>query len=290
MLEKKSNPIQLFILTVVTLIFLSANSVFCRAALVDFNIDAFSFTFFRLFFGALTLILILFFVNKNFKLEVKPKGNWLSSFMLFLYAIAFSYSYLNMEAGIGTLILFAVVQLTMIIIAIIKKETLTLKKALGIVIAFSGLVYLLYPSENFSLSLFHVFLMIISGIAWAFYTILGKKSTNALKDTTINFTKTIPYLVLFFILFANNIHMSFQGVFLAFLSGSVTSAIGYVLWYLILRNMEIITASVIQLIVPVLAIVLSIILLDEKLTPTLIISTSMILGGIFISIYKKSSN
>ena len=84
-----------------------------------------------------------------------------------------------MEAGIGTLILFAVVQLTMIVFAIIKKEHLTAKKAFGIAIAFSGLVYLLFPSEEFSLSLFHTFLMFLSGIAWAFYTILGKTSKNA---------------------------------------------------------------------------------------------------------------
>jgi len=286
MLEKK-NTLKLFFLTIVTLIFLSANSIFCRAALIEYQIDAYSFSFFRLFFGALTLVLILFFTKKDFKIDIPLKGNWLNSFMLFLYAICFSYSYINMEAGIGTLILFAVVQLTMIIVAIIKKEKLNLKKSIGIVIAFSGLIYLLYPSQEFSLSMFHVVLMIISGIAWAFYTILGKSSNDALKDTTINFVKTIPFLILFFLIFVQELQLSFSGIFLAFLSGSITSAIGYVLWYLVLRNIEIITASVIQLLVPVLAIVLSIILLDEKLTLTLIISTSMILGGIFISIYKK---
>lgn len=287
MLEKKANPIQLFFLTIISLIFLSANSIFCRAALLDYHIDAYTFTFFRLFFGAITLVLLFSLTKKEFKLDIDLKSNWLSAFMLFLYAIAFSYSYLHMEAGIGTLILFAVVQLSMIFVAILKKEKLSLKKILGIAIAFAGLIYLLYPNEEFSLSLFHVLLMVISGIAWAFYTILGKSSTNALKDTTVNFVKTIPYLLLFFILFAQDLKYSSGGIFLAFLSGSITSAIGYVLWYLVLRNIQIITAGIIQLIVPVLAIILSILLLDEKLTSTLIISTLMILGGIFICLYKK---
>ncbi len=288
MLKKEVNPLNLFFLIVISLIFLSANSIFCRAALVDYNIDAYTFTFFRLFFGSITLILILFYTKKEFRLDIKLKGNWLSSLMLFLYAICFSYSYLNMEAGIGTLILFAVVQLSMILVAIFKKEKINLKKFFGITIAFAGLVYLLYPSGEFSLSMFHVLLMVISGIAWAFYTIIGKASTDALKDTTVNFVKTIPYLILFFLLFAQDLKYSANGIFLAFFSGSITSAIGYVLWYLVLRDIQIITASVIQLIVPVLAIILSILLLDEKLTLTLIISTSMILGGIFISVYKKS--
>ena len=144
---------------------------------------------------------------------------------------------------------YYVVQLSMILVAILKKEKINLKKSLGIIIAFIGLIYLLYPSKEFSLSMFHVLLMVISGIAWAFYTIIGKSSTDALKDTTINFVKTIPYLIVFFIIFAQDLKYSSGGIFLAFLSGSITSAIGYVLWYLVLKNIQIITASVIQLIV-----------------------------------------
>ena len=208
--------------------------------------------------------------------------------MLFLYAIAFSYSYINLEAGIGTLILFAVVQLSMILFAIIKKEKLTLKKFIGVSIAFFGLVYLLYPSEDFTISLFHVFLMFLSGIAWAFYTVLGKKSNNALKDTTENFTKSILFLFIFYVLFVDTTNLSSYGIFLAFLSGGISSGIGYLLWYKVLKNMEIITASIIQLIVPIIAIFLSIIFLDEVLTSTLVLSSILILSGIYISIYKRT--
>ena len=58
-----------------------------------------------------------------------------------------------MFAGIGTLILFTVVQLSMILIAIFYKEKLTVNKIVGISLAFVGLVYLLYPKEDFSISL-----------------------------------------------------------------------------------------------------------------------------------------
>ena len=260
MLVKKLTSTQLFFLTSLTLIFLAANSIFCRAALVNSHIDAYSFSFFRLFFGAIFLLLILLVKEKKYSFNIKT--NWANSFFLFLYAIAFSYSYINMEAGIGTLILFAVVQLTMILYAVFKKENLTIKKLSGILIAFAGLVYLLFPSESFSISFFHLSLMIISGIAWAFYTILGKSSTDALKDTTDNFLKTIIFLIIFFFIFVENINISSYGLFLAFLSGGITSGIGYALWYIVLKNMEIITASVIQLTVPVIAIFLSILILD----------------------------
>lgn len=288
MLEKKFETTQLFFLTTLTLIFLAANSILCRAALVNEHIDAYSFTFFRLFSGTIILLLVLFFKEK--KIQISLKNNWITSFMLFLYAITFSYAYINMEAGIGTLILFAVVQLSMILLALQKKEKLTFKKFIGVSIAFLGLVYLLYPNKDFEISIFHFFLMTISGFAWAFYSVLGKKSMNTLKDTSENFLKSLVFVFIFYIIFIDSFSLSFYGILLASISGGLTSGIGYLLWYTVLKEMEIITASIIQLIVPVIAIFLSILLLDEHLSITLILATVIILSGIFISIYKKTKN
>ncbi len=288
LLLNKKILMQFILLNILTLIFLAANSILCRLALLDNNIDAYSFTFFRLFFAVITLILIMLFIKKQ-NITIKLKDNWLNAFMLFVYAATFSYSYLNMDAGVGTLILFAIVQLTMILSAIKNSEKLTLKVFLGLIIAFLGLIYLLYPKEEFSLSITHTILMIISGIAWAFYSILGKATTKPLEDTTTNFIKTLPFLAILY-LFTNDIFITKKGLFLAFLSGSITSAIGYVLWYIIIKKIKIVTASIIQLIIPIFAILLGVIFLNEQLTFTLILSTSIILLGIFISLYKKSPN
>lgn len=279
--------IKLLILICLTLFFFSTSSVLARAALINNAIDPYSFTFFRLFFGALTLLIILYFKEK--KLNLSLNKNWHTSFMLFMYAICFSYAYINLDAGLGALILFAVVQLTIIFAAILKKEHIDFRKALGIFIAFSGLVYLLYPSEGFNISIYHSILMIISGVAWGLYTIFGKKSSNATLDTTDNFTKSLLFLLIFFALFVDNLNISAYGVTLAFISGGITSAIGYLLWYYLLPNLKIMTSGILQLLIPPLAIFLGVIFLDEKLTFTLIISTILILLGIYISIYKKAN-
>lgn len=285
MLEKKISPINLFLLTFLTLIFFAANSLLCKAALMENNIDAFSFTFLRIFFASITLLLILFISKKG--LEIDLKNNWINSFFLFLYVITFSYSYIHLDAGLGALILFASVQLTMIIYAFFKKEKITSKKLFGIILSFCGLVYLLFPKEDFSISIFHFFLMILSGIGWGFYSILGKKNQDILKNTSNNFIKTLFFSFLFFIFFVDIIKLSSYGIFLAFLSGAISSGIAYSLWYFILKNIQIVTASVIQLTVPIIAIFLSVLLLDEKLTFSLILSSILILSGIFITIYKK---
>ena len=276
---------KLFILIFIALLFLAVNSILCRMAISTQNIDAFSFTFLRIFSGAFLLLCIYFYKNKNLKLGLK--NNWLSAFMLFLYAICFSYSYINMFAGIGTLILFAVVQLSMILIAFFYKEKLTINKALGIFVAFGGLVFLLYPKEDFSLSFFHTLLMIISGIAWAVYSVIGKSSTNALLNTTDNFFKATIFSILFMIFFVSELKFDLYTSFLAVISGAFTSALGYLIWYEILPQIKISTASILQLIVPLLAIFLSVILLGEEFSFELGLSTFIILFGIFLALKKE---
>lgn len=287
-MEKKLTLPWLLSMTALALLFLSANSILAKTALINDSIDAYSFTFFRIASGALTLLFLIYLKQKNLKLSTNK--NWITSFMLFLYAITFSYAYLDLEAGVGTLLLFGVVQLSMILIAVFKKEPINLQKIFGIVVAFTGLVYLLYPTEQFSLSFFHSLLMIVSGIAWAVYTVLGKSSKDALFNTYDNFVKASLFVIIFYVLFIDTVFITTQGVVLAIISGSLTSAIGYAIWYVVLPQLQIVTASIIQLIVPIIAIFLSVIFLGEQLTSTLAISTVIILSGIIISTLKRKIN
>lgn len=211
--------------------------------------------------------------------------------MLFLYAIAFSYSYLAMDAGFGTLLLFGIVQVVMILSSLYYKEKITSIQAIGIIISILGLVYMLYPKGNFEVSLFHAFLMIISGFAWATYSVLGKKSTDALKNTTDNFIKATLFIAIsYFIVDLDSIYFNSEGLVLAIISGAITSALGYIIWYQVLPNISIVTASVVQLFVPIVAILLSVVFLEELLTLNLIISTIIVLAGILITVVstKKS--
>lgn len=286
MLKSNNNiDLKLTFFVIIALFSLSTNPVLCRMAMISGKTDPVSFTILRILSGALFLFLLNYFKHKNFALN--PKTSWLSAFMLFLYAITFSYSYVDMPAGIGTLILFAVVQLSMILMALFYKEKLTLRKTIGMILAFCGLVYLLYPKEDFSLSFYHSFLMIISGIAWAFYTILGKKSKDAFLNTKDNFLKASVFTIIFALIFVQNITFDSYTLFLAIFSGVVTSALGYVIWYTVLPKMQILTASILQLLAPVIAIVLSILFLNESLNFELLVSSFVILFGIFIALFKR---
>jgi len=186
--------------------------------------------------------------------------------------------------GIGALILFAMVQITLIVFALIYKEKLNFKKLSGLIISLSGLVYLLYPKDSFQLSLFHSFLMLLAGCAWGIYTILGKNSKNAILHTADNFTKALIYIILFYVVFINQVQLNERGVILAIISGSITSALGYSLWYYLLPKLSIITSGSLQLLVPPISIFLSAVFLGETINITLVLSTTVILGGILVTI------
>lgn len=282
----KAININSFLIISISLLFLGLNSIFCKMALINDDIDAYSFTFFRLFFASFTLVVIYLFKTKKFHFAIKK--NWISSFLLFLYAICFSFSYLSIDAGFGTLLLFGVVQIVMMISSLFYKEKISLQKILGLSISFFALVYLLYPKDDFEVSYFYSFLMVLSGCAWAFYTILGKKSNDALFNTMDNFIKAMLFAVIFYIFFIfDNLYFTSYGIFLAFISGSLTSAIGYVLWYSVLPKIDILTAGIIQLFVPIISIVVSVLFLGELLSFDLILSTVLVSTGIILSLSSK---
>jgi len=274
------------LLIIISILFLALNSILCKAALLNNNIDAYSFTFFRIF-SAMIMLLILFYY-KHRKITFYTNKNWVTSFMLFLYAITFSYAYLDIDAGFGTLLLFGIVQVVMVISSLLYKEKLTIVKLFGIMISLFGLIYMLYPQEAFKVSLFHSFLMVVSGFSWAIYTVLGKNSKNALKNTTDNFIKASIFITLFYFVFSfEPIHFNTQGLMLAIISGSITSALGYIIWYEVLPNIKIITASVVQTCIPIVAIFLSAIYLEEELSLNLLLSTLIIISGILITMFSK---
>ena len=264
----------------ISLIFLATNSILCKLALLQHSIDAYSFTLIRLLSACITLVILVKIKHK--KIEFNLKTNYLSGFVLFLYAITFSYAYLHLDAGLGTLILFASVQLSMILMSFFYNEKLKSTQIIGILLAIAGLIYLLYPSDDFKLSYFHVFLIILSGISWAVYTVLGKNKKDILNLTSDNFTKASIFILISYFAFFPDTFYTKEGLLLASISGIVTSAFGYILWYYVLNKITIITASIVQLLVPIIAIIISIIFLNEILTLKLIISSIIILLGISI--------
>ena len=86
----------------------------------------------------------------------------------------------------------------------------------------------------------------------------------------------------------SSVQLQPMGVLLALTSGVVTSGVGYILWYKTLRRLTTTQASVVQLMVPVLAAFGGITFLSEKVTVRLIAASTLILGGVALAIMKRN--
>ena len=271
--------LKIIVCTSFALLAFSGNSILCRLALGGNSIDAASFTIIRLLSGILVLVVILKVFNSDG--QSASRGSWFASFMLFLYAVTFSFGYISLDTGTGALILFGSVQITMILSSLISGSRLHYFEWIGMIIAFLGFAYLVGPSLT-SPSLMGFVLMTISGIAWALYTLRGRVSINPVGDTGYNFLRTLPFVIILIIATFQNAHLSQQGILLAALSGAIASGAGYVVWYIALQGLSITQAAVIQLFVPVIAAIGGVIFANELISLRLVLSSAMVLGGILI--------
>lgn len=276
--------IRTILLTAFALIAFAFNSILCRMALRGGEADAIGFTFIRLVAGALTLITISYFFGKGTK--TSERGNWISAFFLFAYAVCFSLAYLALSAGTGALILFGSVQLTMILIALFRGELPGAVEWLGLGIALGGMVYLVFPGLA-SPPLHSSLLMAAAGAAWGIYTLRGKGGGHPLAQTTGNFLWSVPMIAVAGIPFFSQIHLSGRGIVIAIVSGGIASGLGYTVWYAALKFHTSTRAAVLQLAVPLIAAAGGVLLLSETATTRLWIAAALILGGIGLTIFGR---
>lgn len=282
-------------LVLLVLIAFAANSVLGRMAIGWGHMDALGFGLLRLASGAGALVLLLWLqVLRSGRLQGGglltggAKTVWEAlkgGAALTLYMIGFCLAYKGLDAGLGALILFGVVQISMFGWGALRGSRTTAGQVLGAALAFAGLAFVVWPSGPVQVPLGASLLMAASGVGWAAYTLLGRGAGDPLRATATNFlVATAMMLPVVAVLFAQ-LHVTATGLALAVLSGAVTSGLGYALWYRVLPQLQPAVAATIQLSVPVLAILGGALVLAEPVGLRLILGTTAVLGGIALVIW-----
>lgn len=275
---------RVFALTLVAMIAFAGNSLLCRGALKQTQIDPASFTSIRIISGAA----VLWLIARSRKLSLGKAGSWLSALALFAYAAAFSFAYRSLSAATGALLLFAAVQATMILWSWHKGERLRAIQLSGLIIAFAGLIILVLPGLS-APPLIGCVLMLSAGVAWGIYSLRGKRSGDPTQATAGNFLRAVP-LALFVSLPAIPwMRIDFAGMSYAIASGAIASGLGYVIWYTALPHLKGASAATVQLSAPILAATGGILLLGESLTIRFLVAGVAVLGGIALVVLERRS-
>lgn len=278
-------------LTLLALCAFAGNSVLCRWALAEFSMEPAQFTLLRLVSGAGALAVIVWIAQQKDPrgvVEHPEKANWWGALWLLAYAYCFAYAYVGLATGVGALILFTAVQLSMLAIGAWRGTRYGVIEIVGIVLALSGFLYLVWPQFAEPFTALAVVLMSLAGTAWGAYSTVGRGSRAPLSDTKTHFVRasllSSPLWVIGFV----HSNLLWPPVLLAVLSGVVTSAIGYALWFKVLPHLRVSTTAVGQLSVPLIAALGGFIFIDEALSFRFFIASAATLGGIALVISHRT--
>ncbi|WP_339949317.1 DMT family transporter [uncultured Albimonas sp.] len=272
-------------LTLTALIAFAANSVLCRAALDAGALqgappDAAAFTAVRLISGAAMLSLLL---ATRTPLGPALRGAQpVSALALLAYAGLFSLAYLDLDAGIGALILFGAVQTSMFAGALMMGERPPAMRWVGAGCGLAGLGWLAAPGAS-APPLMASLMMAGAGAAWGVYSLRGRGSSRPLADTAGAFALAAPLAaILWAIAWALDAAPGLGGreAALAVASGAFASGCGYAVWYAALPRLEASMAAVAQLAVPLIALAGGMAWLGEAPSPRFWTAAALILGGL----------
>ena len=271
---------RLFLLTTLTMTAFAANSILNRAALADGEAGPAAFAAIRTLSGAICLFALVYL--RQGRPKIASSKRWIGTGALALYMLGFSFAYIALDAGTGALILFCGTQITMFAGALITGERPAVARWIGALIAFAGLIWLLWPGAAGAPDVAPALLMAAAALGWGTYSLVGRRVADPLQETAANFICAAPITLVLFAFLLDGV--TSRGLLLAVVSGALTSGLGYALWYAILPRFEASVAALSQLTVPIIAAFGGAVLLAEPPTARLIIATALVLGGVAFGI------
>jgi len=266
----------------------AANSVITRYLVLVSQVSPFVLTVVRFVSGLGTLLILSAIGSKTFPYRKPDASNFLGALFLGAYAFSISYGYLFIPVAAGTFVFYTFVVVTMIAYSVLAyKEKLTTRLVLGQFLGLLGVLVITFGRIT-SVTLLGVLLMAATGVSWGLYSAYGKKFEVAFNYTFNSFlilgALAIVASMIVVGVYGQTIFtsISFQDLGLALYMGMVSTAISYVVWNATVKKISASLGGLVQLVVPILAPAMGIVLLGEKITPTLVVGGAFVLFGIYL--------
>ena len=247
--------------------------------------------FYRFIFASILLAIFMLIKKDSFYLKFKEIILLALLGLLFgISAISLFNSFLYMDAGLASTVLFIYPIFVAIIIALFFKEKNSIITILSIVFAFLGVV-LLYESDGANVSNFGIFLVIVSSLCYAIYIVIINQylKMSALKVTFYSMLFcTITILIHSFfdsslnIMPLVNFNMWFYTIFLAL----VPTIISLLFLIKAIQLIGSTSASILGALEPLTAVLIGVYVFNEKITFWLVIGIVFILFGVILIVLK----
>lgn len=267
----------------------AGNSVITRYVIVGGLAAPFMLTVVRFVSGFAMLLLVAATFPAAFSRRFRTRADLVGGILLGGYAFSISFGYLFISAAAGTLVFYAFVVLTMGLFAYLHDgDRPTPRSIAGQLLALIGVGAITFGGIR-DVALPGVILMAATGASWGLYSVHGRSAPDA-RSYTFNtflvfggFSLSLVPLLGLLEPTALWIQPTWNGLGLALFMGMISTALSYILWHLTLRKIDAFEGGIVQLLVPVLASGMGILLLGEHLTITLALGGACVLAGIYLN-------
>ena len=252
--------------------------------------------FIRVLLGSIPLIILCLY--KNIKIEVFSKDwPWFATIgfvnMVFPFFLI-AYGVKEVQSNLAA-ILMSTSPLTSTLLAhfFLKEEKINILKVTGVLIGFSGIVYLF--SDNFLINennLFSALCILIGSLGYVVggiltYKISNKKNENVTASILI-WATIILLPICFYFEKPWNYSPSLTSVVSITYLGVIATGLAWVLRFKVLKENGLVFQSQVAYLIPIFAVILGYVFLNELITFKVIIALIAIVIGIFI--VKKSTS
>jgi drug/metabolite transporter (DMT)-like permease len=282
------------LLTFLALIWASA---FFNIKIATYSYGPITIAFLRVFFGAIPVLLLCFY--KKIKIEAFSKDWHWFAMIGFINLVApfflIAYGVKSVQSNLAA-ILMSTTPLSSTVLGhfFTKNEKFNLIKTFGILIGFSGIIYLF--SDNFLINDNNFISALLILLGSTCYVIGGVLTLKISKKKNENVTGSIliwaiiiliPFV--FFIEKPWSLKPTTESTISVIYLGIVATGLAWLLRFRILKNNGLIFQSQVSYLIPIFGMILSYIFLKEMVTPKIIVSLTGVATGLYL-IRKSSFN
>jgi len=280
------------LLTVLALIWSSA---FFNIKIATYSFGPVTIAFLRIFFGAIPVVALCLY--KKIKIEAFSKDwQWFALIGMVNLVIPFfliAYGVQKVQSNLAA-ILMASSPLSATVLAhfFTSNEKINLTKTFGVLIGFSGIVFLF--SDNILINENNFFSALIIFFASTFYVIGGLLTLKISNKKNENVTASILIWATLFLIpitvFTEqpwNLNPSMESIISVIYLGVVATGVAWLLRFKILINNGLVFQAQVAYLIPIFGIILSYIFLKEIITPKVLVAVVAIIVGIY---FVKKSN
>ncbi|QQK76478.1 DMT family transporter [Salicibibacter cibarius] len=291
---KRDNKLIIYILMLIITLLWGYAWVLMKDALT--YMGPFTFSAFRFGTGAATLLLVVWIMN----IGLPPRRYWKhlivigllqtsAVFLLVMYALEF------VDAGQSSVLLYSMPMWSSLLAVQFLGEKINPAKLTGLIVGIIGLFTIvgwdMWVGQPLEV-IFGQLLIIIAAIAWAISNIYYRRNVSGLSQLQVSamqmFFGTIGITLAALIAeWGEPIVFNATSIYHVLFTGVLASALAFTVWFFIISKIDMVTATISTLLVPIFGLTFSSLLLGEQLTVGILTGSALIIAGIVIATVAK---